>query len=90
MDVVTDELWISAVAKMPTMSPMNGFSVAAKKESSRSSPADLNPSLSPFTPSRKMKSRMRTTTTRVKNCRVVASLRGGAADNPLVTGIAVE
>ena len=37
--VVTDELCTSVVAKIPTIRPMNGLSVAAKKESSSPPPS---------------------------------------------------
>ena len=53
IEVVTDELCISVVARIPTISAMKGFSVAAKKAPSTSFPNSLNPSPSPWTPSRK-------------------------------------
>jgi hypothetical protein len=51
--VVTDELCTTVMASSPTMSPMNGFSVAAKKPSSRSPPSSSKPSPGPLMPSRK-------------------------------------
>lgn len=57
--VDTEELCTMVVARMPTISPMNGFSVAAKKLSSNPPPSDLKPSPKPFTPTRKTKRRTR-------------------------------
>jgi len=70
IDVVTDELWTSVVARTPTINAMNGFSVAAKNDSSTSRPRDLNPSPSPLTPTRKTKRSARTMSARTSGWRV--------------------
>ena len=57
MAVVTDELWTTVVASNPTISPKNGFEVAAKKLSMKSRPSSWKPSPSPLTPVRKTNSR---------------------------------
>jgi hypothetical protein len=64
MEVVTDELCMMLVARMPMRSPIKGFSVVVKKESRTSFPSILKPSPSPLTPMRKMKRRPRTAAAR--------------------------
>ena len=53
-DVVTDELCIRVVARIPTISPISGLLVLVKNASNTSDPRLLNPSPSPFIPARKM------------------------------------
>ena len=50
--VVTDELCTRVVVKMPIMRPTNGFSVAAKNESSTPSPSARKPAPRPLTATR--------------------------------------
>ncbi len=69
-EVVTDELCINVVARIPTISAKNGFSVASKKSSRTPLLSDLKPSPRPFTPTRKTYSRASTASARTAGCRV--------------------
>jgi hypothetical protein len=62
---VTDELWTSVVARIPTTRPINGFSVVAKISSRKSPPSSLNPDPRPLTPTRNPNKRKTTVTSRV-------------------------
>ena len=64
MEVVTEELCMTVVASRPTMRPINGLEVAAKKLSMKSCPISSKPSPSPLTPRRNTNSRATTLSAR--------------------------